>query len=221
MGLSSGRWLPRKQMARAAWVVLLLLALAAAWDGWQWQARQMNRLIQNGQVPTTALGPPELLFAQAVALAASGTAGTASGKVNRDATSGADRNASSNASSSSNISSNSSAIDSAINRYGTLVAHSALGRAARYNAANLLLRQAIELHNKQQPGQALALVELAKEGFREVLRQEPTHWAARYNLERAQRLVPDPAADADFPNEAPAAAERSATTMRGYTPGLP
>jgi mxaK protein len=115
----------------------------------------------------------------------------------------------------------SGATDNAINRYGALAADTPLGRAARYNAANLLLRQAIELHSTRQPGQALALVELAKEGFREVLRQEPQHWAARYNLERAQRLVPDPEADADFANEAPAAAERSATTMRGYTPGLP
>ncbi len=208
MGLSSGPWLPRKQVVRAAWAALLLLGIAAAWDGWQWQrARQLNSLIKTGQVPTVAGGPPELQFAQAVALAASGMTGAAAGSASGASGAGG--------------SAIDSAIDSAVNRYGTLVADSPLGRAARYNAANLLLRQAIDLHNKQQAGQALALVELAKEGFREVLRQEPQHWAARYNLERAQRLVPDPEADADFPNEAPAAAERSATTMRGYTPGLP
>jgi mxaK protein len=210
MGLSSRGWMSGKQAARAAWLALLLVTMAAAWDGWEWQrARQLNSLIKTGQVPAAAGGPPELQFAQAVALAANGVTGAAAGSAN-------------GASGTSGTSGTSgSAIDSAVNRYGTLVADSPLGRAARYNAANLLLRQAIDLHNKQQAGQALAYVELAKEGFREVLRQEPTHWAARYNLERAQRLVPDPEADADFPNEAPAAAERSATTMRGYTPGLP
>ncbi|WP_157266233.1 MxaK protein [Azohydromonas aeria] len=96
-----------------------------------------------------------------------------------------------------------------------------LGRAARFNAASELLRQAERLRAGQQPGQAIALVELAKESLRELLRQEPGHWAARYNLERAQRLQPD----ADEAEAAPAApprdAERAATTMRGVGQGLP
>ena len=54
-----------------------------------------------------------------------------------------------------------------------------------------------------------------------MLRDDPDHWPARYNLERAQRLVPDPdPADGD-PAEPPKSAERAATTMRGYSPGLP
>jgi mxaK protein len=115
----------------------------------------------------------------------------------------------------------SGATDQAINRYGALSADTALGQAARYNAANLLLRQALDLHNQQRAGQALALVELAKESYRQVLRVDPENWPARYNLERAQRLLPDPEADAEDSNQAPLAAERSATTMRGYSPGLP
>lgn len=115
----------------------------------------------------------------------------------------------------------SGAEDAALREYGTLQDDSELGRAARYNAANLMLRQAIALREKQQPGQALALVELAKEHYREVLRRDPEDWAARYNLERAQRLVPDP----DETDEEPAGprrnAERAATTMRGFSPGLP
>jgi mxaK protein len=115
----------------------------------------------------------------------------------------------------------SGASDAALNRYGALQDDSPLGRAARYNAANLLMRQAIVLQTGAQPGQALPLVELAKEHYREVLRRDPGHWNARYNLERAQRLVPDP----DEADLAPPAvqrnAERAATTMRGHSPGLP
>jgi mxaK protein len=87
--------------------------------------------------------------------------------------------------------------------------------------ANLLLRQAQALHDAQRRGQVLAWVELAKEGYRELLRRHPEDWPARYNLERAQRLLPDPQ-DADEDPAAPRrGAERAATTMRGYSPGLP
>ncbi len=109
----------------------------------------------------------------------------------------------------------------ALDRYAGLQGASSLGRAARYNSANLLLRQAIALRAGPQPGQALALIELAKESYRDILRQDPGHWDARYNLERAQRLLPDPEEGA---NEAPPgarSAERAATTMRGHSPGLP
>jgi mxaK protein len=115
----------------------------------------------------------------------------------------------------------SGASETALNRYGALQGDAPLGRAARYNSANLLLRQAIQMRAGAQPGQALALVELAKESYREVLRHDPDDWAARYNLERAQRLVPDPdEADEALP-EVKRNAERAATTMRGYSPGLP
>lgn len=112
-------------------------------------------------------------------------------------------------------------LDAALGQYSLVPADTAAGRAARFNSANLLLRQGIELQRGTQPGQALALIELAKEGYRELLRQDPAHWPARYNLERAQRLVPDPEEGDDEPGAAPQAAERAATTMRGYSPGLP
>lgn len=95
-----------------------------------------------------------------------------------------------------------------------------LGRAARFNAASELLRQAERLRAGQQPGQAIALVELAKENLRELLRQDPHHWAARYNLERAQRLQPD-AEEGEAAAAPPRNAERAATTMRGVAQGLP
>ncbi len=115
----------------------------------------------------------------------------------------------------------SGAFDAALNRYGSLQDDSPLGQAARYNSANLLLRQGMALRAAGQDGQALALIELAKEGYRELLRANPLDWPARYNLERAQRLVPDPMEADDAPPDVNRSAERAATTMRGYSPGLP
>jgi mxaK protein len=115
----------------------------------------------------------------------------------------------------------SGAFDAALNRYGHLQDASPLGQAARYNSANLLLRQGMAHRAAGQDGQALALIELAKEGYRELLRANPMDWPARYNLERAQRLVPDPLEADDAPPDVNRAAERAATTMRGYSPGLP
>ena len=115
----------------------------------------------------------------------------------------------------------SGADDAALAHYGVLQDDTPLGQAARYNSANLLMRQAVALREAEKPGQALALIELAKEHYRDVLRREPSHWNARYNLERAQRLVPDPD-EADAPVAGPSrSAERAATTMRGFSPGLP
>lgn len=111
--------------------------------------------------------------------------------------------------------------DPALNGYRTLQADPRLGAAARFNSANLLLRQAIALRATAQPAQALPLIELAKEQYRELLRQNPQHWDARYNLERAQRLLPDPQ-DSDLdPTAVPRDRERAATTMRAQTLGLP
>jgi mxaK protein len=111
--------------------------------------------------------------------------------------------------------------DAALKRYGALQDDTPLGQAARYNSANLLMRQAVALRADDKSGQALALIELAKEHYRDLLRHDPGHWNARYNLERAQRLVPDPE-ESEAPVAGPQrSAERAATTMRGYSPGLP
>ena len=115
----------------------------------------------------------------------------------------------------------SGATEVALNAYRGLQADPALGAAARFNGANLLLRQALVLREGAQPAQALPLIELAKEQYRELLRRDPQHWDARYNLERAQRLLPDPQ-DAEFePTAAPRERERAATTMRAQSLGLP
>ncbi len=115
----------------------------------------------------------------------------------------------------------SGAEEDVLNRYRALQDDTPLGRAARFNSANALMRQAITVRTSPQPGQAIPLIELAKETYRELLRTDPSNWGARYNLERAQRLLPDPEDSEAPPSEAPSNAERAATTMRGYSPGLP
>lgn len=64
-----------------------------------------------------------------------------------------------------------------------------LAVAARFNLANAYLRHgqlADEGGAKTKP-----MIELAKQRYRDLLRQHPTHWGARYNLEFALRLAPD------------------------------
>ena len=174
-----------RTVTRAVLVLAALVLAAAAADAVRlWRLQELNRQIAEGR-PDATDTRPELRFARAHALAASG------------------------------------ADEAALNQYRVLQGDSALGQAARFNSANLLLRQAVAVRASAQPGQALALIELAKEGYRELLRHDPQHWDARYNLERAQRLLPDPDEDDDEPIAAPRAAERAATTMRAQTLGLP
>jgi mxaK protein len=92
---------------------------------------------------------------------------------------------------------------------------------ARFNSGNLYMRKAQALKSTPLEGQAIPLIELAKNSYREVLRADPHYWDARYNLERALRLQPD--ADEGTMGEfaAPLNSERAVTTMRGVTLGLP
>jgi len=93
--------------------------------------------------------------------------------------------------------------------------------AARYNAANLHLRRALAMRAAGDEAHALPLLELAKEGYRAVLRAEPQYWDAKYNLERALRLAPEADDEEDSAMPAPSPKERAPTTMRGFTLGLP
>lgn len=110
--------------------------------------------------------------------------------------------------------------EAALARYRSLYDDPLLGLPARFNAANLLLRRAVALREAGQADKAYPLVELAKEGYRQVLRQAPDHRPARYNLERAQRLNPEVDAES-LEVVAPEHAERAATTMRSVGQGLP
>jgi mxaK protein len=65
-----------------------------------------------------------------------------------------------------------------------------LRRIALYDLGNLNLRQAVQ-YGLADEAQSLPLTELAKQGYRDLLRRDPTDWDARYNLERALRLAPE------------------------------
>ncbi|WP_298235941.1 hypothetical protein [uncultured Azohydromonas sp.] len=177
-------------------MVLLVAALGAlAWDGLaQWRAQGWNTVITQRQVLAAA-------GAQAASAPQALPAELRFAVASEQAAAGNDA--------------------AALDGWRALQSGTPLGRAARFNAANALLREAARLRAGEQPGQAIALVELAKENYRELLRQDPGHWAARYNLERAQRLQPD-AEDAETaPAAAPRDAERAPTTARGVAQGLP
>ena len=111
--------------------------------------------------------------------------------------------------------------EGALALYRTLFKDPALGTTARYNNANLLMRQAERLRDAEGGGQSIALIELAKQGYRDVLRAEPGHWDARYNHERAQRLQPDPEDETAAIGGPRNDAERAAITIRGVPQGLP
>ncbi len=87
-----------------------------------------------------------------------------------------------------------------------------LRRLALYNLGNLHMRMA--LRNVRAPSeQLLPLLELAKQSYRDLLRETPQDWDARYNLERALYLAPESAEDvAD--EEPPAPKEHTISTVR-------
>ncbi|MFS8979145.1 tetratricopeptide repeat protein [Cupriavidus necator] len=83
--------------------------------------------------------------------------------------------------------------DAALEAYNSLIQRgptSAVGQAALFNLGNMLLRQGRETA-ANDAFQAQALVELAKQRYRDLLRANPDDWDARYNLERALRLAPE------------------------------
>jgi len=65
-----------------------------------------------------------------------------------------------------------------------------LRRAALYNLGNLHLRQALK-SGPNRAVESLPLIELAKQSYRDLLREDPGDWDARYNLERALWLAPE------------------------------
>ena len=199
MALNLERWSTPRRTRAAWWALGLVAAVAAAAAGsWAIKARD-NAVIEATQAMAHADDSelrsvtPALLFAQAHELGVA------------------------------------EKIEPALVRYRALYSHPRFGPLARYNSGNLLMRQALSLReaatdtgaDPESAGQALPLIELAKQSYREVLRADPGQWDARYNYERAQRALPDPD-DMDAPiGEPRAQSERSPTTTRGVGGGLP
>jgi mxaK protein len=68
--------------------------------------------------------------------------------------------------------------------------NSAVRQIARYDLGNLHMRQSARIVDFEV-AKARTLVELGKQWYRRVLEDEPLHWEARYNLERALWLEPE------------------------------
>lgn len=98
---------------------------------------------------------------------------------------------------------------------------SPLAGTARYNMGNLFFAEALRARKDGDEHAALPYLELAKQAYRDTLRAEPGRYEARYNLERALRLLPEGGDDGEGAGPAPTPAERAVTTMKGFTLGLP
>ncbi|WKJ91984.1 MxaK protein [Methylomonas montana] len=61
----------------------------------------------------------------------------------------------------------------------------------RYNLGNLYLRQAMEKAQAGNINEAMPLLGLAKQAYREALMLDSDFWDAKYNLEVAMRLLPE------------------------------
>lgn len=94
-----------------------------------------------------------------------------------------------------------------------------LSQAARYNLGNLYMRDALE-NGASEAFRSLPLIELAKQRYRDVLRNEPDHWDARYNLSRALQLAPEIEQQIEEEQEPPKK-EQSVSTLQGVRIDLP
>ena len=92
--------------------------------------------------------------------------------------------------------------------------------AALYDLGNLNLRESLR-NGEGEAQRALPLVELSKQSYRDVLREDPQDWDARYNLERALWLSPEYDDPILQRNQAPTHSEHAASTLQGARIDLP
>lgn len=88
-------------------------------------------------------------------------------------------------------------VQEALRLYSSLMesADADLRKRIRYNISTIYLADAAKLWNSVgvvEHARISTLVELAKTGFRDVLRSDPGNWDARFNLEYACRITPPP-----------------------------
>lgn len=81
----------------------------------------------------------------------------------------------------------------AVNAYAAIegLAESQLQLDIKFNLANLYFREAKRLREAGDNDLAMPLMELAKQNYRDILRIDSGHWAAKYNLELALVVAPE------------------------------
>jgi mxaK protein len=64
-------------------------------------------------------------------------------------------------------------------------------QVVHYNMATLYMQRAMVVRQAGDHDIATPLIELSKHLYKQLLRFEPTHWPAKYNLEQALKLAPE------------------------------
>jgi mxaK protein len=100
-------------------------------------------------------------------------------------------------------------------------ANGALRQAATYDEGNLLLREGVALNAAGDEARAQPLLQLAKESYRQVLREHPGDWDAKYNLELALRWAPESDDEESLGSPPPINVKRSNIVRRAMPLGLP
>ncbi|MDO9141273.1 MAG: MxaK protein [Methylobacter sp.] len=91
----------------------------------------------------------------------------------------------------------------------------------RYNLGNLYLEQAIQQALAMNINEAMPLLGLAKQAYRQSLALNSGDWDAKYNLEVAMRLLPE-MDRVDMPDDEPTKQKSQLwTTVPGFPRGLP
>jgi mxaK protein len=95
-----------------------------------------------------------------------------------------------------------------------------LKQAALFNLGNLHMREALK-NGVDGTSAALPFIELAKQNYRDLLRDDPQDWDARYNLERALWLAPEADEQDSGENNVPQWERRVAPRAQGFNVELP
>jgi mxaK protein len=91
---------------------------------------------------------------------------------------------------------------------------------ALYDLGNLNMREALK-NGQGEAQRFIPLIELAKQSYRDELRNDPSDWDARYNLERALWLSPEYDDPVLQRNQAPVRSEHATSTLQGAKIDLP
>ena len=93
-------------------------------------------------------------------------------------------------------------------------------RAALYNTGNVYMREAMR-YGAGDSFKSVPLIELAKQAYRDLLRDKSDDWDARYNLERALWLAPETEQAESDASDAQSKEQRVVSTVRGEAVDLP